>query len=569
MKISRRILGSIFLTAFAAVVISAAICIGILYNNFMDEYRTVIETEARYIASIPGVSTGTNEEAIEGLSQIVGGEGDRITLIGPDGTVLYDTDIDEARLENHIDRNEVEEAMENGSGSAVRVSETFGETNYYYALKLKNGNILRIAATTQNGISAFITALPWLIFAIIILLIGAWIVAKALTNAIIKPINCLDLDDPISSEVYDELSPLTVRMDRQNKEIFEQMSKIYSAQKEFEYITENMSEGLIVLGKDGTILSMNRMAQDLFDINGKKLSYIEVCREPEYVEAIEKALRGEKYSSKLKLNGREYSLSAAPVEVVKGRGRTPYVPGKYAAVMFIVDITEKEQADKLRREFSANVSHELKTPLTSIMGCAEIMINGIAKPEARIMFLKRIHSEASRLLALIEDIIQLSQLDEQGFNCDLVPVNVLPVCENVIKELELKAEKRNVTLIMHGHSATALGNERLMHEMIYNLCDNAIMYNKDGGSVKVTINENGAGISVAVEDTGVGIAKEDIDRIFERFYRVDKSHSKDTGGTGLGLSIVKHAAMIQNAEISVDSEVGEGTRITVLFKKAQ
>ncbi|MEG1846450.1 MAG: ATP-binding protein, partial [Oscillospiraceae bacterium] len=460
-------------------------------------------------------------------------------------------------LENHKDRPEIAQALQNGTGEATRNSETLSEKTYYYAMKLDDGNILRIATTTKSFVGVLYKTAPIIIFIILISILGVVIVARLLTKAIVSPINKLNLDAPLSNNEYDELSPLLIRMDRQNKKIDDQLKKLTQKQKDFDFITDNMNEALVIFGGDGKVLSANKSAAVMFSLEDiSNNSYLELCRDANYLDIINSAFKGTQKSTKFNKNGRIYVLSATPV---KGS----------AAVLFGVDITEKEQAEKVRREFSANVSHELKTPLTSIMGCAEIMQNGLAKKEDFPHFSEQIYNESKRLLSLIEDIINLSRLDEDDFKNEFNQVRLKDVCEKAISALYKKAESKKVLLSFDGEDITINGFEPTLFEMIYNLCDNSITYNKEGGTVKINLyNDENNKIILSVTDNGIGIEEKYKERVFERFFRVDKSHSKQTGGTGLGLSIVKHAALMHDAEIEIKSKVQEGTEIKIIFNKA-
>jgi len=530
--------------------ITSVLIITALYNDFKEERKQELEIECNYIA------TALTDMDINYLLNIGRDTPDRITLISSDGTVLYDSAADIKKLENHLNRPEIAAAIKNGSGEATRLSDTLGESTYYYAKLLENGNILRLSTTIKN-IFGVIDRAAFLITLIILLaIITAIVSARILTKTIIAPINKLNLDAPLTNSTYDELSPLLLRMDKQNKKISEQFGELEAKQAEFNTITENMNEAIVIFGENKHILFANKSAKKLFGYS-KAVNYLELCRDAGYIQTVEAAFVGKSSSDKINKNGRIYQLSVNPV---KGNMN-------YAAVLFAVDITEKEQSEKMRREFSANVSHELKTPLTSIIGYAEIIQNGIAKKEDYPRFAEQIFSESKRLLYLIEDIIKLSRLDEEGLKKEFVPVDLYLLSENVITELNDKAKSRNVSVSLEGKSNIVNGIERTLHEIIFNLCDNALIYNKDGGSVIIRIEKIEGRVILSVIDTGIGISLEHQNRIFERFYRVDKSRSKETGGTGLGLSIVKHGAMLHNADIKLESALGKGTTIKIKFKE--
>lgn len=562
MKLSSRIFGGIILTTLISVILTTVIVAGLLYNNLSNETKTQIKNEAEYISEIYNISPVSMD-----ISRLGNRGQNRITLIGSDGTVKYDNYSDFNDMENHIGRPEVQDALEKGSGESTRTSDTFGKKTYYYAVRLSSGDILRVACETSSMFGVIFKAMPGILFSIIILLAIAMSVAGFLTRTIVNPINELDIDNPTTAKAYDELSPLLVKIDAQNKEMLEQISTIYDTQRENEFITQHMNDGLIIIGSDGHIISANMAAKKIFDFdtvssNIGKINYLSICRDKKYMEAVEKAFHGISGDITLEREERIYRISVSSVakDFSAGNGDDKI----YAVLMFIHDVTEREASEQMRREFSANVSHELKTPLTSIMGCSEIMKAGIAKPEDMPRFLGQINSEAKRLLALIDDIIRLSSLDE-GNGIEMSDVDLYKVSGDVLNELEMKAKQSEITLELSGKSQTIEGNERLIHEMIFNLCDNSIRYNKKGGKVKITVGKSGDEKFISVEDNGIGIPKEEQDRVFERFYRVDKSHSKETGGTGLGLSIVKHTVLIHHGKITMNSEVSKGTKITVTF----
>ena len=546
----KRVFWSILLSSLITLLITSALIITVLYHDFATERKQELVTECSNIA------VALTKTDMEYLVAIGRESPDRITLVYTDGTVLYDSFTNAETLGNHLDRPEIAAAIKNGSGEATRLSDTLGESTYYYALRLENGNILRVSTTSRSIVGIINRAAGILALIILFAVITAIITARVLTKIIVAPINKLDLDAPLSNNTYDELSSLLVRMNKQKEKISEQLEELQAKQNEFNTITESMSEALVIFGENKHILSANMSAEKLFgEYGANNSSYLEFCRDVGYTRSVEAAFAGKSASEKVVKNGRIYQLSVNPV---KGNNL-------YAAVLFAVDITEKEQSEKMRREFSANVSHELKTPLTSIMGCAEIMQNGIAKPEDYPRFIEQISSESKRLLTLIQDIIKLSRLDEQDMKNEFQPVDLYTLSETVLNELKGKAEANHVSLLLEGESHCVNGIEGTLHEMLYNLCDNAITYNKVDGSVTVRVTKAHEHVLLSVQDTGIGIAPDHQTRIFERFYRVDKSRSKETGGTGLGLSIVKHSAMLHNAEIKLESTVGKGTTITIKF----
>ena len=556
----RRVFWSILLSCLIVLLITSALVISIFYMNSWSEYKNEIKTQTIFIAERLNRFSGYGGDAY--LSAVANDTKNRITHIAYDGDVLFDSYTDEKTLDNHLGRPEIAEAVEKGEGSSERLSDTLGESTYYYALRLDDGSILRIAGTAKSVIGIIGNALPWIFLVVASVFVVSMLFSGLLTRSIIKPVNSLDLNDPLSNETYDELSPLLRRMEKQNKRIAEQIEELSERREEFEYIIGNMSEGLVIFGERGQVLSVNKSAVTfLAEESGKNNfageSYLMLSRDINYIRAVESALSGNACTVHLSRNGKVYSLSSTPVLESNS---------KYAAVLFIVDITDRERSDQLRREFSANVSHELKTPLTTIIGYADLMSNGMVNSSDVSDVSKKLASEAKRLLSLIEDIIKLSHLDERQLLGSFSKTDLSAVCEHVVSQLGEAASAADVKIDYSGDHCCVSGIESVLHEMIFNLCDNAVKYNKRGGSVEVRLKNEGGKARLTVSDTGIGIAPEHIDRIFERFYRVDKSRSRETGGTGLGLSIVKHAALIHNAEIKLQSEPGAGTTVTVLFE---
>lgn len=552
---TKRVFQSIFLCAAVTLILTAVFTTLFQYRTARENLQTQIEEEATYISeAFDTVESGARASLFDRIGKI---SQNRITWISENGEVLYDNRADADNMDNHLSRPEVSEAASDGAGESERDSATRKTETLYYALRLSDGSLLRIAAESASlwGVLAS-TYSPLLLIAAVVLLL-AGLIAFVLTRAIVRPFNTLDLKHPLENKTYDELSPLLRRLDKQNQESHEQVRLLTARQEEFDLITSGMQEGLVIFSKDGTVLSANAAARAILsgETGG---SYLQLCREKHYLSVVESALAGKAKTKKMKQGGRVYTLTATPVQNALNEN---------AAVLFIVDITDSELSEKMRREFSANVSHELKTPLTSILGYTEIIGNGLAEESDIPKFADRIHKEAARLLTLIEDIIKLSQLDEDELRAEFVPVELSELCQSVLQELSQKAEKAGVTLHFSGSEQTVSGFEPSLYEMIYNLCDNAIAYNKPGGRVNVSLEKTPENkIRLTVRDTGIGIAEEHLGRVFERFYRVDKSHSKETGGTGLGLSIVKHAALMHDAELSIESTPQVGTTIQILFK---
>lgn len=549
----KRVFGSIFLTALVTLVVTASLLLVAVHSGLTQDLQERLSNECNYIAA--ATASGDEQE----LQRIGSVYADRITLVGADGTVLYDNERDAAEMENHALRPEIAEALEKGVGESSRLSDTLTEQTYYYAIRLTDGTVLRVASTADSAFGALSTASPWIVLIVLLALLVAALLASWLTHVFLEPIVTLDLHEPLKNDAYDELSPLLHRMDKQNHKIASQLGELKRRQAEFDDITARMDEGLVLFSTQGDILFANRAVRALFPKDSATGGYMTLCRDAEYIRVVEEALGGESAHGRMEKDGCVYSLTASSV-AGEGQG--------HAAVLFVVDITEREQAERQRQEFTANVSHELKTPLTSIMGFAEIMENGIVRPEDIGRFAGKIRSEAMRLLTLIEDIIRLSRLDE-GAPVPFEPVELAALCGTVRDRLMHKAAENKITLHVKGAPVTVSGQRRTLEQMIFNLADNAIAYNKPHGSVTLETGEENGAPFVRVSDTGIGIAPADQPRVFERFYRVDKSHSKQTGGTGLGLSIVKHGAALHHAQIDLHSTLGKGTEITLRFPKAE
>ena len=552
----KRVFGSIFLTAIVTLLLTAGLFLLVVHAGLTRDLRGRLAREGGYIAAT--VSSDRDLEEIKALGTLCA---DRITLVKKDGTVLYDNETPVAEMENHGTRPEIRRAAETGVGEDSRLSETLETQTYYYALRLANGDILRIAATADSAFGALAGASPWIVLVVLLALLVAALLASRLTHVFLAPIVSLDLHDPLKNEAYDELSPLLHRIDRQNRRISIQMDELRRRQAEFDDITARMDEGLVLFSSSGDILFSNNVIHQLFPQDKAAGNYLTLCRDAAYIEAVEQALRGGSAHTRMEKNGRIWSLAASSV-AEDGAG--------HAAVLLIVDVTEREQAEQQRQEFTANVSHELKTPLTSIMGYAEIIEAGIAKPTDVVPFAGKIRTEAQRLLSLIEDIIRLSQLDAGGEEIPFESIELQPLCCTVRSRLQSKADRLGLKIECAGENATVSGQRRTLEQMVFNLADNALAYNRPNGSVTIETGTDSDGAPfVRVSDTGIGIAPADQKRVFERFYRVDKSHSKMTGGTGLGLSIVKHGAALHGAALTLDSTLNVGTRITLTFPKSR
>lgn len=550
---TKKIFKSIMFVCALVLAVGLVAVMGILYSNFDGQMRKELSKEAAYL------TYGVEQQGVDYLKNIKD-KSARITYIDQDGIVLFDNEADVSEMKNHSDRTEFQKAEKYGAGESSRYSDTLSEKTIYYALRLKDGTVLRVSGT-QDSVLALVENLIFPLCGLLcLMLILSGIMASAISKRIVKPINELDLESPEENLIYEELSPLLSKIHRQNREIQNQLELAKQQQEEFALITENMQEGLIVIDKYTMILSANSSAWNLFHMDRVCQGESVYCldREEEFRHAIEQVLSGEHTELVLKLNGSDIQLIANPVI------RDKKTEG---AVVLLVNVTEKLERESLRREFSANVSHELKTPLTSISGFAEIMQGGLVKNEDIPKFAGRIYKESQRLLQLVEDVIQISQLDEEKTSYVWEPVDVYQVCKNAFESLKEKAKRLNVHLYICGERMKMEAVRTLLEEAIYNVCDNAIKYNRNDGSVSVFLTQTAQEIQIVVKDTGVGIPKEDQDRVFERFYRVDKSHSKEIGGTGLGLSIVKHAVGALKGSVMLRSEEGNGTEITLRFPK--
>lgn len=550
---TKKIFKSIMFVCALVLAVGLAAVMGILYSNFDGQMRKELSKEAAYL------TYGVEQQGVDYLKNIKD-KSARITYIDQDGTVLFDNEADVSEMKNHSDRTEFQKAEKYGAGESSRYSDTLSEKTIYYALRLKDGTVLRVSGT-QDSVLALVENLIFPLCGLLcLMLILSGIMASAISKRIVKPINELDLESPEENRIYEELSPLLSKIHRQNREIQNQLELAKQQQEEFALITENMQEGLIVIDKYTMILSANSSAWNLFHMDRVCQGESVYCldREEEFRHAIEQVLSGEHTELVLKLNGSDIQLIANPV--IRGQKTE-------GAVILLVDVTEKLERENLRREFSANVSHELKTPLTSISGFAEIIQGGFVKEEDIPKFAGRIYKESQRLLQLVEDVIQISQLDEEKTPYVWEPVDVYQVCKSAFDSLKEKAYKMNVHLYICGESMKMEAIRTLLEEAVYNVCDNAIKYNRNDGSVSIFLEQTAQEVQIVVKDTGIGIPREDQDRVFERFYRVDKSHSKEIGGTGLGLSIVKHAVSTLDGSVGLRSEVGSGTEICMKFPK--
>ena len=551
-SMTKRISLSVLVACAAVLVASLIIIMGVLYDYFGRIEHTQLADELE-IAAAAVEEGGT--DALARLSS----ERYRLTLIAKNGDVLYDTKAGGSLSENHAERSEVKDALKTGDGESTRYSATFMEKTVYRAKRLDDGSVLRISlASATVGLLAVGLIQPILFVALIALVLSIFL-AKRLSKSIVAPLNDLDLEHPLDNETYPEISPLLGRINRQNIKIAEQMENLKRKTDEFGQITENMREGLVLLDDKGTVLSINRAAKTIFGAGDSSvgLDFLAVERSHEVSSAVEEAFASGHSDARIERNGRVYSLD---IDRTVSDGKV------LGTLILVFDITDKESAERMRREFTANVSHELKTPLQGIIGSADLIREGLVKPEDMPHFVGRIHDEAERLVTLIEDIIRLSRLDEGGnIVFDEKSVNLGEVAAEAVNSLGTAAKAKNIAVTLDDKGAAMRGSSRLLYEIVYNLCDNAIKYGREGGYVHVRV-ESGDGKTVlTVKDNGIGIAPEHQARVFERFYRVDKSRSRESGGTGLGLSIVKHAVAVHHGEISLDSRLGEGTEIKISF----
>lgn len=545
-----KIFRSTILVAAVVLLCSLSLIMGSLYDYFDDVQINQLKDELSLAA------VGTEQNGTAYLEKLESGRF-RVTWVASDGTVLYDTHADELEMENHADREEIQQALETGLGSASRHSQTLLERTIYEAKRLSDGTVLRISVSQQTLMILVVGMLHPLCVVMVIAIILSALLAKRMSRRIMEPLNTLDLEHPLSNDTYEELSPLLRRINQQHIQIASHIEALKRKADEFDQITGSMQEGLVLLDSEGTILSINPTAKAIFGAEGNCIgkSFLTVDRSRQMREAVNAALDHGHGTARSQRNGRDYQFDLSRIE---SNGNI------VGAVVLAFDVTESLNAERNRREFSANVSHELKTPLQSIIGSAELLESGLVKPEDTARFVGHIRKEASRLVALIEDIIRLSQLDE-GVQIPKETVDLLDLAEEVIATLDTAAQSKNVTIRVSGEHCTVAGVRRLLYEILFNLCDNAIKYNKPGGSVHVSVNSGNGHTVLQVADTGIGIPAEHTSRVFERFYRVDKSHSKASGGTGLGLSIVKHAAQYHNAKLDLQSVPGEGTVITATF----
>lgn len=572
---TRRIFNSILFACLGVLMISMMLAMILMYAHYDAELLEELRTRTHYI------SVGVEQGGIAYLETLEGGD-DRITLVGPDGTVLYDSHAEAATMENHAGRQEIAMAFATGTGEAERQSDTRAERTCYYALRLADGSVLRLAAAQSTVWALVASLLPVFLCAVVFLSVICAVIADSFSRSIMRPIDRMDPKaPPDAADTYEELAPLVKRLQSQSSRIANQMEELRRRQKEFAVVADNMSEGLLMIDAQAEILLCNASMAHFFRRPGGAVgqNVLLLNRSRPFRQAIGEVLEGRHTQVMLPLNGRMYELIANPVFDAQEKSAAKNAAdeaGKTVlsgAVLLMVDVTEREERERLRREFTANVSHELKTPLTAIYGSSELLADGIVRAEDIPDFAQDIHAQAGRMIRLVEDILRLSQMEAGEIELHKEAVDLYGVALQVRNELAEAAHKAQVTLTVTGEAAVLQGVPAILHELVANLCDNAIKYNRPGGTVQVTVQnerpaEEAAYPVLTVSDTGIGIPKEHHTRVFERFYRVDKSHSRRIGGTGLGLSIVKHAVLLHGGRLSMESEPGVGTTITVRFDAA-
>lgn len=552
---TKRIFRSISLVAISIFLASSVLFMGVLYNYFSDVQREQLQMQTELAAQ------GVSDEGISYFEGLEIGKDFRITWINKNGIVLFDSATDTSEMENHLEREEIKEALKTGKGESSRYSSTLMERSLYCAMQLEDGTILRLSIAQNTIFTLILGMIQPICLIFVVALVLSLFFASRLSKKIVKPLNEINLDQPMKNEGYDEIAPLLRRIDTQQCQIRKQSHELYQKKKEFETVTNGMTEGIILLNNKQTILSINPAAMRLFETDrscrGKNI--LSVNRNLDLQSLLAKAEEGKHAEMIMELGDGTYQFDASPV----------MSDGKVSGtILLMFDVTEKEKAEQMRREFTANVSHELKTPLHTISGCAELLSNGIVKQEDIARFSSQIYTEAQRMIRLIEDIIRLSHLDEGAADMKREESDLYMLAEKAMQLLSKEADEAHVQMKLEGENAVVCGIPQLLQSIVTNLCDNAIKYNRKNGSVTIMVKNEERKVQLSVIDTGIGIPKEHQERIFERFYRVDKSHSKEIGGTGLGLSIVKHAARLHNAAIDIESVENEGTAITVSFPKA-
>ena len=549
-----RIFRCIFLVALMVLASSLIFVMWVLHSRFMQTELAQLKVEASL------ASQAVSNEGLPYLGSLDDTIDCRITWISPDGTVLYDNRSDTVEMENHLQREEVRQALETGYGQSTRYSGTLMARYIYVAKLLPDGSILRLSASQGSVLGLMLGMWDSIVLVIIAVLALSYWLSRRLSREVVKPLNELNLEMPLSNEGYEEIQPLLRQLESQQRQLRAQSTELKQKQKEFNTVTRSLSEGLVLLNSSGTILSINPSAAKLLEVTPNCLGadFSVANRNPAVAVLVEQALHGEKQEQTVTLSAGQYLAAASPV---RSEGQV------FGVVLLLFDVTQKQQAEQLRREFTANVSHELKTPLHAISGYAELMKSGLVPQSDMITFSEKIYQESQRMVQLVSDTLRLSRLDEGAADMQWDTVDLYEAAQHTIHELTAPAELAGVTIHLEGSSAYISAIPQLLGAILFNLADNAVKYNKPGGSVTIRIEDRASEALLTVSDTGIGIAPENQQRVFERFYRVDKSHSKAVGGTGLGLSIVKHGVQILGARMDLESEVGKGTTITVHFPK--
>ena len=551
---TKRIFRSLFLVALTVLLAALTLNMWAVYSYFTDVQFDQLRVETAL------ASHAVTNEGIRYFDKLDDTMNCRITWIAADGTVLYDNRSDHGVMENHLEREEVRSALTQGYGRSARYSDTLLERYIYAAEQLPDGTVLRLATSQSSILNLMLDMAEYIVAVIIAIILLSYFLASRLSQLVVKPLNALNLDEPLSNTECDEIAPLLRRLDSQQIQLRAQSTELKHKQKEFNAVTRSMSEGLVLMNTGGTILSINPAAAKLLEVTQNCLGadFSVANRNTDIAALVEQALTGEKCEQTVTLTGGNFLAAASPV---RSEGSV------FGVVLLLFDVTQKHQAEQLRREFTANVSHELKTPLHAMSGYAELMKNGIVPQRDMIVFSEKIYSESQRMIRLVEDTLRLSRLDEGAADMQWMPVDLYDSARSTLQVLSAPAELEGVTIALEGGSTVISGIPQLVSAILFNLTDNAIKYNHPGGNVTLRVEERDQEVILTVTDTGIGIPEEHRERVFERFYRVDKSHSKEVGGTGLGLSIVKHAVLILNAKLELESAVGKGTMITVRFPK--
>lgn len=550
----RQIFRSTCLVAFISVIVIFVLITGRLYSYFTNVTFQQLKTQTEL------VSKAVSNEGMDYLKDLDQSSDYRITWIDSDGTVLFDSQEDITKMDNHAQREEFKEAKKEGYGQASRYSDTLIHNSLYSAKELKDGSVIRLSSEQNSIFSLVLNMLQPIAWMILLVILCSMYFANQVSNRIVKPLNEMDLNQSLNESHYPELDPLLKRIDLQQHQLKKQSDSLRHRQYEFDTVTSNMNEGLALLNPEGIILFLNRKAKVLLGANDESVGkdILMVNRSLKVHDLLVQAQKGEKQECLLDIHNETYQMLASPIMGSHGvRG----------IALLILNVTDKIQAEQIRREFTANVSHELKSPLHTISGCAELLMNDIVKKEDRQHFIEEIYKEAQRMIALIEDIIKLSHLDEGASDMVYEMVDVLPFCQQIVDSLQAKADQNQISLSVHGENVQLNVIPQLLNSIVYNMMDNAIKYNKVNGTVDLSIHDLSNTVQIVIKDSGIGIPSEDTQRIFERFYRVDKSHSKEVGGTGLGLSIVKHALQVLHAQLFVDSIPDQGTTMDLRFPK--